>query len=163
MSTKDSKKRGAAKKGRRGPRRGAWKAEFIDALEKTGNVSYAAQMAGVARGVPYLHRETDAEFRGQWDEALEKAADMLELELFRRAVKGVKQAKGVYHNGKKIGEEIVTNYSDTLLIFLMKAVRPGKFRETVRSEVSGPDGVPLPSAPAVQIYLPDNRRDQSGG
>ena len=34
-------------------------------------------------------------------------------------------------------------YSDTLLIFLLKGVRPQKYRDNVRQEISGPDGSPL--------------------
>lgn len=34
--------------------------------------------------------------------------------------------------------------SDTLLIFLLKSRRPGKYRETTRHEISGPDGKEIP-------------------
>jgi hypothetical protein len=38
---------------------------------------------------------------------------------------------------------VVREYSDTLLIFLLKGARPQKYRDNVRQEVSGPNGAPL--------------------
>jgi hypothetical protein len=41
--------------------------------------------------------------------------------------------KGIYHQGVQVGTETVTEYSDTLLIFLLKAKRPEVYRD--RTEV----------------------------
>ena len=61
-------------------------------------------------------------------EAREEACDALESEARRRAVKGVRRP--VYYKGKLIG--YIRKYSDTLLIFLMKAARPDKYRDNVK-------------------------------
>ena len=51
------------------------------------------------------------------------AADILEDEVDRRAVEGVEKPVG-WHKGKPGG--YVREYSDTLLIFLLKGDRPEK-------------------------------------
>jgi hypothetical protein len=50
----------------------------------------------------------------------------------------VGRAVTVYHRGREIGE--VREYSDTLLVHLLKAHRPEKYRERVAAELSGPQG-----------------------
>lgn len=88
----------------------------------------------------YSHRDADEEFAKQWAGAIEEAGDLLEREAIRRAYTGT--LRPVYHNGKKAGTERV--YSDTLLIFLLKGAKPGKFRENHKIEVSGPGGGAIP-------------------
>lgn len=106
-----------------------WEDGFIAALEKTGNISAAARKAKISRNTVYeLYRDpAAADFKQAWDDALEVATDALELEARRRAATGVLEP--VYYQGKRAGQ--VRRYSDTLLIFLLKAHRPEKFRENV--------------------------------
>jgi hypothetical protein len=61
----------------------------------------------------------------RWDEALEDAADRLEAEAFRRAVRGVDRP--VVYRGERVGT--VHEFSDALLMFLLKAARPEKYRD----------------------------------
>jgi hypothetical protein len=76
------------KRGRRNNPR-SWRARFLQELSLWGNVARACRMAKVSRTAAYHARETDAEFRAKWDEALEIACDGLEEEARRRAVVGV--------------------------------------------------------------------------
>lgn len=115
------------------------KKQFLELLRKTRNVSAACRKVGVSRITPYHARETDPEFAQAWDEVKEEHADILEAEAFRRAHDGT--LKPVYQQGKKVGT--VREYSDTLLIFLLKGNRPEKYRDTLRQEVSGPGGGPI--------------------
>lgn len=115
------------------------KASFLDALRLRGNVSDAATAAGIRRQLAYDWRKDDAEFAAAWEEALDEAADTMEREAFRRAVDGVEEP--VYHQGVEVGA--VRKYSDTLLIFLLKATRPEKYRERSDTRVSGAAGGPL--------------------
>ena len=110
----------------------AWRGVFIERLEATGNVTLAAAGAGVARQHAYRTRNRSKAFRRSWEEALEQAVDLLEGEARRRAT-GVK--RDVWYAGEKLGSGSV--YSDTLLIFLLKAHRPAKFRDNVKMEHSG--------------------------
>ena len=110
----------------------AWRRAFIERLKATGNITLAATGAGVARQHAYQTRNRSKAFRRLWDEALEQAVDLLEGEARRRAT-GVK--RDVWYAGEKVGSESV--YSDTLLIFLLKAHRSAKFRDNVKMEHSG--------------------------
>jgi hypothetical protein len=90
----------------------------------TGNVTVACAQAEVGKTQVYEWRKDDIEFRFAWDDAIESAADLLEAEAFRRGVQGTRRP--VYQGGVLVGH--VQEYSDTLLIFLLKAARPHKFR-----------------------------------
>lgn len=109
------------------------KKEFLEALEKTANVSQAAREAGGGRRAWYRVKEADLEFSDAWDAAVEVATDALETEARRRAVSGVLEP--VYYQGKKCGA--IRKYSDTLLIFLLKGHRPKKYADFHRVEGGG--------------------------
>lgn len=136
-----------------------WAKAFLRSLGLTGNVTRAATDAKIDRTVPYDLRDSDPDFAAAWASALEAAADLLEEEARRRAYDGVE--KPVVHQGKvvtywadKSGRPVsprtkgarqiplvVRQYSDQLLVTLLKACRPAKFRE--RHEITGPNGGPL--------------------
>lgn len=84
---------------------------FIEALADTGIVRSACAASGVSRNKAYRWRE-DITFRTLWEEALEDAADLLEQEAWRRARDG----------------------SDTLLIFMLKGLRPERYNDKIRHE-----------------------------
>jgi hypothetical protein len=93
----------------------------------------ACAAASIARSTAYQWRSDDADFAAGWDEALDEAADRMEREAFRRAVEGTNEP--VYHQGQEVGA--VRKYSDTLLIFLLKAARPEKYRERTETRHTG--------------------------
>lgn len=128
------------------------KSIFLDRLSKSPNVSAAAKAAGYSRNYFYDLRKADSDFATEWQDALDQSLDTAEGELYRRAVRGV--SKPVYYLGKEVGK--VKEYSDTLLIFLLKSHKPEVYKETVRNEMTGKNGEPLP--PQVVVYLPDNGR-----
>lgn len=101
------------------------RALFIGTLADSGNVSRAAQAIGINRRTAYRWRRGDAEFRAEWDQAIETAVDALEEEARRRAIEGIEETQ--YYRGEVSG--IVRKYSDALLILLLKAHRPDKFRD----------------------------------
>jgi hypothetical protein len=73
----------------------------------------------------YSYRKKDETFRKEWEEAHEMGIDSWEREGLRRAVHGVD--KPVYQGGQLVG--YVKDYADTLLMFMLKGARPGKYRE----------------------------------
>lgn len=107
---------------------------FLEALDEGAGVSDACRIAGIARRSVYEWRAGDPEFRTAWDKAIERSADSLEAEAVRRARDGVDEP--VFYKGEACG--VVRKYSDTLLIFMLKARRPERFRENVM--VSADDG-----------------------
>ncbi len=111
---------------------------FLEVFRQTCNVSLAAKAAGVRRQTHYEWLG-DADYRAAFEQAREDAVERLEAEAWRRAVEGV--PKGIYHQGALVATE--QEFSDTLLIFLMKAHRPQFYRERGSVEVSGPLGQPI--------------------
>lgn len=104
-------------------------AVFLDALAGGLSVSSAAKAAGVPLRTMYGWREGDPAFAAEWAAAYTIGADNLEAEAQRRAVKGVEEP--VFHSGKVVGS--VMRYSDTLLIFMMKARDPERFCDRART------------------------------
>lgn len=119
-----------------------WKEIFVAALAKSPNVTAACQRAKVSRSWAYAQRDLDPEFAEAWDEALEMALDKAVGEAYRRGVEGVITRIKYTPDGSKVIER-TREYSDTLLMFLLKAHRPGTYRETVRSELTGANGGPI--------------------
>lgn len=102
-------------------------ATFLKALARRGIVAAACRAARVSRTTVYERRRDDAEFAAAWEEAEEIAADVLEEEGWRRAHNGT--LKPVYYQGDEVGA--VREYSDTLLIFLLKSRNPKKFKDNL--------------------------------
>jgi hypothetical protein len=96
--------------------------------------------------------QPDGKFREVYDEAMEDAIDLVEAEAHRRAVEGT--LKPVYQGGEKVGE--VREYSDTLLLAILKGRRPEVYRD--RREVTGRDGKPLVPQQVVVRYYPESMR-----
>lgn len=112
----------------------SWAPQFLEALSNTGNVRYACKSAGVARQTAYDFKGKDAEFAEKWDDAIDESTDVLELECRRRALHGVERKRwvrsGTDAKGKPQFEQVVEReYSDVLLMFLLKANAPQRFRE----------------------------------
>ena len=120
---------------------------FLDALRVHGCVSAAAASAGYDRSAVYRYRDDHPEFAEQWADALETAADNLEMEARRRAVDGWDEA--VFFQGQQCGT--VRRYSDQLLTVLLRGARE-KFR-TSRSEVAGTIDVHHSNIEEVQARL----------
>ena len=107
-----------------------WQTRFLRHLREQGNITTAAALTGITRKTAYDARWTDPAFEREWEEAEDQAVELMEAEARRRAVHGT--PRPVFHNGQQVGETI--EYSDVLLIFLLKAHRPEKYRE--RHEVT---------------------------
>jgi hypothetical protein len=117
------------------------KRAWLAAYAETGNMTAAARAADVARTLPYYWQEVDERFVQAMREAAEIAADDLELEARRRAKEGTRKVTPIWRNvPRQFGERIVLvpelvgeveeiTYSDTLLIFLLKALRPERYRD----------------------------------
>jgi hypothetical protein len=81
-------------------------------------------MAGIDRGTHYDWLKADPGYKAAFEAVQDQAAQSLEDEAVRRAYEGVERPVTVA--GKR---ELVREYSDTLLIFLLKGLRPAKYRE----------------------------------
>lgn len=104
---------------------------------------HACRLLDISRTAVHEHKHADPEFAAKLEAAWEEGTQTLEEEARRRAHDGVVKEKGVYHNGEMVGMQVETEYSDTLLMFLLKSRRPDIYRERTDTRHSGPDGEPL--------------------
>lgn len=99
----------------------AQKERYLRALEKTGTLTSGCKAARVSPNTVYKWREMDDAFVISERLARDVCADELEASVIRRA------------RGR----------SDVLAMFMLKAMRPAKYRDNSRVEMSGPDGNPI--------------------
>lgn len=117
------------------------KKAFLDIFRRTGNISQSCAAAGIgSRTTIYNWQEHDEAFALEYKHAEIEATELLEVEAHRRAVFGVQKDKPIFHQGEMVGLVQEREYSDTLLIFLLKARAPHKYRERVDVTT---DGQPL--------------------
>lgn len=114
---------------------------FLAAYAESGNVSKASRDAGVQKSTHYQWKSNPV-YMEAFEAAHEIACDALEWEARRRAIDGV--LKPVYHRGKVVGE--VVEYSDALLMFLLRAERRQKFNPSKDAAGEGTLLVALPKA-----------------
>ena len=109
------------------------RSEFLAELCVSGNVTKAAAVTAVSRQEWYRERDANADFAKAWEEAVEIGVEALEDEARRRAYDGVEEP--VFHKGEEVAR--VRKYSDVLLMFLIKAHKPEKYRERVDQNITG--------------------------
>lgn len=110
--------------GRKGKRTESWQEPFLRVLADTCNVRLACRVAGIGRTTAYRRRDRSPAFAERWDDAVDDGVDVLEAEAFLRASSG--RDKPVYYQGNVVGT--VKDYSDSMLMFLLRANRPEKYR-----------------------------------
>jgi AcrR family transcriptional regulator len=122
---------------------------FLEELRQHATVKRAAKAAKIHHSTVYERLAKDEVFRRAVEEALEVGAVALEQEAIRRAVEGVKEP--VFYQGQKV--DTVTRYSDTLLIFLLKGLKPERYKD--RHEHTGPGGGPI-QVISIEVVPPDD-------
>ncbi len=100
---------------------------FLRALAETGSVRAAAAVSGRTRSAWIALRGRDPGFAALWEQALDSYVDLLEAEADRRAMRG--EEEPIFYSGKQVGVRART--SDSLLMFRLKALRPGRYRAAV--------------------------------
>lgn len=105
-------------------------AKFFELIAGGATISDACRVVGYTRSSVYLYKADDPKFAEAWDEANETAIERMEREADRRAIEGYD--KPVFYEGVECG--VQRQFSDTLLIFRLKAKRPEVYRE--RAEVA---------------------------
>jgi transposase-like protein len=89
--------------------------EFLRVLGETGNVTQTCEIVNVSRDCVYRWRRENEEFAQAWEDTLSgPAADALEDEARRRAQAG----------------------SDVLTMFLLKGIRPNKYRDNYKIDMT---------------------------
>ncbi len=113
------------------------KRAFLVEFARTGNLGHSAATVGIlSRQTVYAWLEHDEEFSQAYANAEIEATEALEREALRRAVEGTPYRRTSYYRGKVVGTDEKTEYSDTLLMLLLRARAPEKYRETVRLDAN---------------------------
>jgi len=94
---------------------------LVAALREGLSVGGACTVAGISRRSYYDWRSEDPEFAAECDEAMDAGTDFLE----------------------DVARQRATESSDTLLIFLLKARRPEKYRERQETRHVGDEEQPV--------------------
>jgi hypothetical protein len=113
-------------------KREQWPGLFLDAILMGANVRRASKIAGISENTAYKRRKVDAEFDQAWREAARISTELLEEEAERRAYHGV--VKPILYKGEVVAK--VREYSDTLMMFLLKARKPEMYREAPKVVVN---------------------------
>ncbi|WP_332819087.1 hypothetical protein [Sphingopyxis sp.] len=119
---------------------------FIETLADTGSVATAAQTVGMSESSAYrLRRAPGAEaFDRAWSAAIDAASKKLLDAAFERALVGTDEP--VFdRDGRRVGRRL--RQSDRLLMFLLRAYGPDRFRD------AGPDRITAPAAAPVAEAL----------
>lgn len=114
-------------------RRRDWQPAFLAAFRETALVTEACKVAHVARTTVYEERQRNEEFAVAWSEIELETTEAMEREAYRRGVEGV--TKPVFQGKEHVGD--VQEFSDTLLIFMLKARKPETYRDNVHVQHSG--------------------------
>lgn len=117
-----------------------WRERFLAQLAQVPNVTLACEVAGVSRRHVYRVKGEDADFRADWDEAIETACDLLEAVAFEVGATGVERVRRRYdRDGKMIAEEREVIRDTRILELLLKAHRPQKYVDRLRVGADAPD------------------------
>ncbi len=111
---------------------------FLEAFSIYGNIWKACEESGVERRNIYNWQEHDEKFLLAFNVANELATERLEEAARRRASDGTKQEKPIFYLGQQVGSVIETDYSDSLLMFLLKARKPEKYKDRIQVDVNAP-------------------------
>lgn len=109
---------------------------FLEAYAQWANISHACRVAGVPRQNVYDWQEHDPEFAAAFHIAESAATERLEREAWRRAVEGTPYERTSYWHGEPVGTDHKIEYSDQLLMLLLRARKPETYREKVDVSVS---------------------------
>jgi hypothetical protein len=111
----------------------AWIETYLGELEQHGQKCKAAKVAGVTIRAVQKRRNSDPAFASNESDAMAVAKDLVESEIFRRAIDGV-QTVIISKEGKIITTK--TEYSDQLLLRAAERLETGSWRQKQQIEHS---------------------------
>lgn len=129
------------------------KASFLYMYPTHGTIEATLRAIGLkSRTTFYDWLKTDVAFKASFEEIKRVYIERMEREADRRAIEGVN--KPVFYKGKLVTDKdgnpvTIKEYSDTLLIFRLKALAPEKYREKSSIELTGRNENPIESVVRV--------------
>lgn len=110
---------------------------FLRCFEACASVTQAARWAKVVRRTHYDWLEQSETYRAAFERATTIAGRALEDEAVRRAHEGLRKA--IRYKGRVVGWE--TEYSDSLMLALLKGFLPDKYKDRTDLRVNGELGI----------------------
>lgn len=136
----------------RQPRKDGWtpgrQRQFIEALADCGSVDQAARVVGMTKQACYqLRRAPGSEgFCNAWTAAIDTASKKLIDEAFERAIVGTDEP--VFdRDGRRVGRRL--RQSDRMLMFLLRAYMPERFRHASRDVRRPGEAPPIALTPVA--------------
>ncbi len=123
-----------------------WQPRFLETLRTTANGRHSCTAAGIWRMTAYREKERKPEFAMAYDDAMQDAVDLLHKTAWERAAKGA--LRPVFQGGVLVGHD--TDYSNSLLMFLLQALRPEMF-SAKKAPAAMKLAVPAPPQTPAQI------------
>lgn len=123
---------------------------FLAAFAVCGQMGKACRWAGIHRQSHFDWLDKDPTYEPRFRAAEAHVGRMLTDEAIRRAHDGV--VKNVYYQGRVVGQEL--NYSDGLMIQLLRAFDPQRFLPPSKVEYSGPGGSAIPTRLDIEFIRP---------
>lgn len=102
---------------------------FLENYAQWANITLACETSGVSRSSFYRWQEHDPEFAAGFNQASEAATERLEREAWRRATQGTPYRRTSYWHGEPVGTDEKIEYSDQLMMLLLRARRPDLYRD----------------------------------
>ena len=112
--------------------RSKMKTAVLEAYEEIGRVDFACKRVGLPKTTFYHWLRTDAEFKEAYSNSNEIVVGLMEDEAKRRGIEGVEEP--VFYKGVECGT--IRRYSDQLLITLLKAHAPEKYRNNIQADIT---------------------------
>ena len=129
---------------------------FLAAFAASASIINAARWAKINRTCHYAWLREDPTYPERYEAARKEAARTLEDEAVRRAHKGIRKA--IRYKGKIVAYDV--EYSDSLMLELLRAHNPERFRPPQRMEhggIVGADGAQRP----IEVTFVDTRDEKS--
>lgn len=103
---------------------------FLESYKMTGNISASATATNISRQIHYYWMR-DENYATSFEEAHSELIERMDHIARMRAIEGTDVP--VFYRGKRIG--LVKQYSDDLLIFMLKAALMDKYRHHTRVQL----------------------------
>jgi len=102
---------------------------FLQLYAERGTMVECCRLAGLSYNAVQHALDKDADFAAAFKEAEQQVLEKLEREAMRRAVEGTVIRSRKFWHGEMVGEDIRTEYSDNLLMMLLRAKNPTAYRD----------------------------------
>lgn len=102
---------------------------FLAEYAERGTMVECCRLAGLSYNAVQHAIERDEDFKARFREAEQMVLERLEREAMRRAVEGTVIRSRKFWHGELVGEDIRTEYSDNLLMMLLRAKAPQVYRD----------------------------------